>query len=302
MENCVHECNLEHPEALLKGLSKLAVVTAVHPGDVHYLNDTKFALPRQWQGDRRTNSTKDHWETGNGEYCRGTRRLGGKKGVSRTVDWAIGSVDLQIFDARSGTFTGPELHRMPLFLVDGAGNTAALTQAKLMAQAELCRLARGDREDDRLDDWFKPAVQRLAAIRDADELNSEVSSWPTTIGNEPCDDMLQDVLMLLEAARQEQTLQLKIQSLFIQQHGHNPLRSWTHQFELFPQLHENVLTGQIPFPDKLHERDVSDFQRLHQAIQDYDPEPDIFSHGLYCKLYFRYGRRTGVLRTDYLLW
>jgi hypothetical protein len=132
----IDEVNLESSEALLEGRSKLAVVTAVHPRDIRIISDEVYALPRQWQGDRRTNSTKDHWETGNGEYCSGTRRLGGKKGISRTTDWTIGSVDLQIFDARSGTFTGPELYRVPLFFVNGAGNTASFTQAKLVAQAE----------------------------------------------------------------------------------------------------------------------------------------------------------------------
>ena len=61
----------------------------------------------------------------------------GKSEVTEDVLWATGSIDLVLFDARSGTYTGPALDRVPLYLVNGAGYGASLLEAKLIAHAEL---------------------------------------------------------------------------------------------------------------------------------------------------------------------
>ena len=74
----------------------------------------------------------------------------GKARITESVLWVIGSVDLVLFDATTATFTGPALERVPLFLVNGAGRSSSLMEAKLVAQAELFRLFADDLRDGRM--------------------------------------------------------------------------------------------------------------------------------------------------------
>jgi hypothetical protein len=128
------QCPLRQPNALLQGLSDLAVVTAVHPGDAFVLNDTKMAMPRKWI----TSSC------GYGKGGKETRL--GKQHFSHSTVFATGSVDLVLFDARTASFTGPELHNVPLFLVNGTGRSSALLRAQRVAQAALAELKPDDAE------------------------------------------------------------------------------------------------------------------------------------------------------------
>ena len=71
------------------------------------------------------------------------------------------------------------MDRVPLYLVNGAGYGASLLEAKLIAQAELFRLFQDDWESALID----PALNRLADTADAEQLASELCSWPSSIGS-----------------------------------------------------------------------------------------------------------------------
>lgn len=304
----IDEENLEGADSLLEGRSRLAVVTAVHPSDIFCVCNSKVGLHRRWQGDRGSTSTKDWWGVGEltQEVCgfssggkigassveKGTRRLGAQT-FSEIVQWTIGSVDLQIFDARDGTFTGPKLHGVPLFFVNGAGRTAAISQAQLVAQAELFHLF----EDDLGNDLVQPASNRLLAAHgirpgpplSPQELASELCEWPSTIGVEPCERVVDDLLGLSEAADRENSLQYEVVSRFLGQYN-TAARVLLGQYK---GADPAWLSGQERFPDKLPEFEVT----FHKILQDYDPDP----HNFVPKL--KQARNSsGVLRTDYLLW
>ena len=72
------------------------------------------------------------------------------------------------------------LDRVPLYLVNGAGYGASLLEAKLIAQAELFRLFQDDWESAPFD--WDSALNRLADTADAEQLASELCSWPSSIG------------------------------------------------------------------------------------------------------------------------
>jgi hypothetical protein len=145
--------HLENAEAVLAGRSVLAVVTAVHPGDAFVVQSTDWRHPRKFFTQARSADKGAHF------------RLGKAK-ITHTDAWVTGSVDLVLFDARSGTFTGPDLERVPLFLVNGAGRTASLREAQLVAQAELFRLF----QDDLGSELIQPALAPLADATDAEQL------------------------------------------------------------------------------------------------------------------------------------
>ena len=239
----------------------LAVVTAVHPTDRFVVSSTTWRAPRKFFTQARSGETGAHY------------RLGKAK-ITGSVWWVIGSVDLVLFDARSATFTGPELERVPLYLVNGAGRSAALLQAKLVAQAELFRLFADD-----LRSVSDAALNRLASASDPEQLASLLCEWPSSIGMEACDEVIEHLLGLQEAAEREALLQQMVASRMCQQHGGVSLED---------------LSGQGRFPDKLPDKGVSSRARV---LQDYDPDPHIMDH------FNRIARNdSGVLRTDYLLW
>ena len=91
--------------------------------------------------------------------------------------------------------SGPALDRVPLYLVNGAGYGASLLEAKLIAQAELFRLFQDDWESALID----PALNRLADTADAEQLASELCSWPSSIGMQPSDDVIERLRSLQEA-------------------------------------------------------------------------------------------------------
>jgi hypothetical protein len=240
----------------------LAVVTAVHPTDRFVVSSTTWRAPRKFFVQARSAETGAHY------------RLGKAAKITGSVRWVIGSVDLVLFDARTATFTGPELERVPLYLVNGAGRSAALLQAKLVAQAELFRLFADD-----LRSVSDAALNRLASASDPEQLASLLCEWPSSIGMEACDEVIEHLLGLQEAAEREALLQQMVASRMCQQHGGVSLED---------------LSGQGRFPDKLPDKGVSSRARV---LQDYDPDPHIMDH------FNRIARNdSGVLRTDYLLW
>ena len=257
-ENKICMESLECADSVLAGRSSLAVVTAVHPTDRFIVSSTTWRPPRKFFVQARSGET--------GAHC----RLGKAK-LTESVLWVTGSVDLVLFNARTGTFTGPSLDRVPLFLVNGAGRSASLREAKLVAQAELFSLF--------MDDWghelFSPALDLLATAPDPEQLASQLCEWPSTIGMEARDEVIEILLGLQESAMHEATLQQFVAGCFVSQHG---------------QVSHEDLSGQGRFPDKLPEPGVT----YCRMLQDYDPEP-----------LFRPQRerdRSGIMRTDYLLW
>ena len=256
-DNCINSDNLERADAVLKGRSVLAVVTAVHPTDAFVVQSTGWRHPRKFFTQARSGETGAH------------DRLGTAK-LTQDELWTTGSVDLVLFDARFGTFTGPALESVPLFLVNGGGRNASLLEAKLISQAELFRLL-GTEENALL----CPILARLALATDTEQLVSELCSWASSITMEASDDVIEQLLVLQEAVVGEQRLQAFVESCFVRQYQGAEL-AW--------------LTGQKHFPDKLPEPGVT----YRRVLQDYDPEP-----------LFRPERerdRSGVMRTDYLLW
>ena len=91
------------------------------------------------------------------------------------------------------------MDRVPLYLVNGAGYGASLLEAKLIAQAELFRLFQDDWESALID----PALNRLADTADAEQLASELCSWPSSIGMQPSDDVIERLRSLQEAVALE---------------------------------------------------------------------------------------------------
>ena len=100
--------HFENADAVLEGRSSLAVVTAVHPSDAFIVQSTNWRHPRKFFTQARSGDKGAH------------SRLGKAK-ITHDESWVTGSVDLVLFDARCGTFTGPIIERVPLFLVNGAG-------------------------------------------------------------------------------------------------------------------------------------------------------------------------------------
>ena len=247
--------------AVLAGRSVLAVVTAVHPGDAFIVQSTDWRHPRKFFTQARSADEGAHF------------RLGKAK-ITHTESWVTGSVDLVLFDARSGTFTGQAMERVPLFLVNGAGRTASLREAQLVAQAELFRLF----QDDLGSELVESALAPLAAATNAEQLASQLSSWPSSIGMEASDEVLEHLLMLQGAVRHEAQLQEFVEGLIVSQHG--------------GVSHED-LCGQQRFPDKLPEPGVTWKTRV---LQDYEPD---YTYWRICE---RERNFSGVLRTDYLLW
>ena len=253
--------HLENAVAVLEGRSVLAVVTAVHPSDAFIVQSTDWRHPRNFFTQARSGDKGAHF------------RLGKAK-VTHQDLWVAGSVDLVLFDARSGTFTGPGLERVPLFLVNGAGRKASLREAQLVAQAELFRLFHEDLHSELVETASDP----LAGATDAEQLASQLSSWPSTIGAEPSDEVLEHLLVLQEAVMSEARLQDFVTGLLVHQHS--------------GVSHED-LSGQHRFPDKLPEPGVTWKQRV---LQDYEPD---YTWSRICE---RERNFSGVLRTDYLLW
>ena len=261
-ENHICSNSLERADSVLEGRSNLAVVTAVHPTDRFVVSSTTWRAPRKFFVQARSEETGAHF------------RLGKAK-VTESVKWVIGSVDLVLFDACTATFTGPALERVPLFLVNGAGQSASLLQAKLVAQAELFRLFADDLHSERM----SAVLDGLASAPSPEQLESQLCEWPSTIGMEVCDDVIEHLLGLQEAALREQALQDLVAAFFTHQHGGVSLED---------------LSGQGRFPDKLPEEGVSGKSRV---VQDYDPDPHPMHH-----VSERKRNESGVLRTDYLLW
>ena len=250
--------SLERADSLLEGRSELALVAAVHPGDRFVVSSTTWQGPRKFFVQSRSGETGAHYRLGKSE-------------VTEDVLWATGSIDLVLFDARSGTYTGPALDRVPLYLVNGAGYGASLLEAKLIAHAELFRLFQDDWESALID----PALNRLADTADAEQLASELCSWPSSIGMQPSDDVIERLRSLQEAVALEARLQEFVHGLMVQQHGKVSLED---------------LIGQQRFPDKLPDPGVT----YKRVLQDYDPDPPFRAQ--------RQRDHSGIRRTDYLLW
>lgn len=254
--------SLERADSVLEGRSQLAQVTAVHPSDKFVVSSCTWRAPRKFFVQARSGETGAHF------------RLGKQK-LTEQVMWVTGSVDLTLFDSRTATFTGPALERVPLFLVNGAGRSASLFEAKLVAQAELFRLFANDWDSE----LFNPALDRLATAPDPEQLASQLCEWPSTIGMEAGDGVIEHLLGLQESALRDMGLQQFVHSCLVHQHG---------------QVSYEDLIGQDRFPDKLPEKEVSGKARV---VQDYDPDPHPHHHASE-----RERNRTGILRTDFLLW
>ena len=195
----------------------------------------------------------------------------GKAKITESVLWVIGSVDLVLFDARSMTFTGPALERVPLFLVNGLGRKASLFEAQLVAQAELFRLFADDLGNALIESSQGP----IATAPDPERLASLLCEWPSTIGTEARNEVIEHLLGLQEAASRAASIQDFVAASFVRQHGDVTFED---------------LSGQGRFPDKLPEPGVT----YCRVLQDYDPEP-----------LFRPQRerdKSGIMRTDYPLW
>jgi hypothetical protein len=159
--------------------------------------------------------------------------------------------------------------------VNGAGQSASLLQAKLVAQAELFRLFADDLHSERM----SAVLDGLASAPSPEQLASQLCEWPSTIGMEVCDDVIEHLLGLQEAALHEALLQQIVAARMVRQHG---------------GVSDEDLSGQGRFPDKLPDKGVSSKARV---LQDYDPDPHLMDH------FNRIARNdSGVLRTDYLLW
>ena len=245
---------------MLEGRSQLAIVTAVHPGDKFVVSSTNWHAPRKFFVQAASGETGAHL------------RLGKSK-VTESVRWVTGSVDLVLFDARTATFTGPVLDHVPLFLLNGLGRTATLFEAKLVAQAELFRLF----DDDGDNPVFEPALDRIATALDPEQLASQLCEWPSTIGQEAGDGVIEHLLGLQETACAEARMQDFVAGCFVSQHG---------------EVSHEDLSGQARFPDKLHEPGVT-----YRVVQDYDPDPHLHHHRSE-----RMRNCGGIYRTDYLLW
>ena len=76
--------------------------------------------------------------------------------------------------------------------------SVALLEAKLIAHAELFRLFQDDWESALID----PALNRLADTADAEQLASELCSWPSSIGMQPSDDVIERLRSLQDSRRQ----------------------------------------------------------------------------------------------------
>ena len=118
-------------------------------------------------------------------------------------------------------------------------------------RAELFRLF----QDDLGSELVEPALDPLAAATDAEQLASQLSSWPSSIGMEASDEVLEHLLMLQEAVRREAQLQEFVEGLIVSQHG--------------SVSHED-LRGQQRFPHKLPEPGVTWRARV---LQDYEAGP-----------------------------
>ena len=254
------KCPLRQAEALLNGLSQVAMVTAVHPCDVFAIQNNKVALPRQFI-------------TSSCGYGKGGKEFRlGKQKYDHSTGWAIGSVDVALFDARTASFTGPKLHNVPLFLVNGCGRSSAVMEAKLVAYAELFRFT----EDDNLGaDEYNAAMDAIAAAEDVNEVHSALDDWLSDV------DVRKEVWGYLtdlqSIALHETRLQSFVSARFVEQfRGSDP--TW--------------LSGQDRFPDQLPEL------RAERPIQEYEVEET----GWYWSATDWSGIRSGVLRTDYLLW
>ena len=255
--------SLERADSILEGRSQLAIVTAVHPSDKFVISSKAWHAPRKFFMQARSGETGAHF------------RLGKSK-VTEDVRWVIGSVDLVLFDARTATFTGPALDRVPLFLVNGLGRTASLFEAKLVAQAEIFRLFNTDWGNWRLNS----ELNRIATAPDPEQLVSQLCEWPSTIEREACDEVIEHLLGLQSKAVDEARMQAFVASCFVNQYTPEGKQRATLEH----------LCGQGRFPDKLPERGVT----YSQVVQDYDPDPP------FCAQLKR--DESGIRRTDYLLW
>jgi hypothetical protein len=259
---------LGYADSVLEGHSQLAVVTAVHPSDRFIITSSSWHEPRKFFVQARSGETGAHY------------RLGKPK-ITGFVRWVTGSVDLVMFDARTATFSGLALERVPLFLVNGLGRTAALFEAKLVAQAELFRLF----EDDWGNALFNPALDCLAGATDPEQLASQLCDWPSTVGMEADDDVILHLLGLQEAAKREADMQACVARMLVDKHGGVSMED---------------LEGQDRFPNKLPDNGVSGKARV---LQDNDLDPHLYNDGTTDEVRCRHARNdSGVPRTDYLLW
>ena len=271
--DCLCEDSLQAADSVLAGRSILAVVTAVHPNDKFVVSSTSIRLPRKFFVQARS-----------GEASAQARL--GKQKFTESVKWVTGSVDVTLYDACSATFTGPTLEHVPLFLVNGTGYSASILEAKLVAQAALFRLF----EDDLGNDCIEPAIDRIAAVSEPEQLASQLCEWPSTIGVEPSDEVIEHLLQLQESATCEATMQAYVAQHFLCQHS-----------KLGADLTVEDLSGEKHFPEKLGEEPgVIGFEtpdKQWRVVQDYDPDPHPMPS--VNRLVRNWG---GIYRTDYLLW
>ena len=102
-----------------------------------------------------------------------------------------------------------------------------------------------------------PALNGLADTADAEQLASELCSWPSSIGMQPSDDVIERLRSLQEAVALEARLQEFVHGLMVQQHGKVSLEDLIGQ-QRFPVIscptqesHTNVcyrtMTQTLPF-------------------------------------------------------